>query len=61
MRKRIPWNICEECGGGIRSLSLYSNKCLKCRNAEKRTKRVMQGESVNINYQKVIKQIMEKF
>jgi len=60
-RKRIPWNTCEQCEGGIRSLSLYSGKCQKCKNAEKRTKRVMQGDTVNLNYQKLIKQIMEKF
>ena len=55
---RVPYDLCSICGGGIRSSSLYSGKCVRCRNAEKKLKRLKKGEIVNINKNSMIKQIM---
>ena len=55
---RQPWNVCEKCGGGIRSLSLYSGKCQKCQNTEKRIKRIKDGEIVGLNDLVFMKGIM---
>jgi len=38
MRSTTPYYTCKRCGGGIKSLSLYSGKCVKCRNMEKKMK-----------------------
>ena len=56
--KRISYYFCEKCGGGIKSLSLYSGKCQRCRDAEKRIKRLKSGETISRNEKQLVNKIL---